>query len=460
VRALALAAAACIHGAKAMRRWGMLALALAALGMAASAHAQAVTLGNASFPLTQVGQSATQVVTLTFSDDSSLTALPQIDSAHGEFALLPPANPGGCAVNAAIAAGGSCTLSITFTPKLPGWASAPLPIARSAAMLIAFYDTDKSLAGSATLALTGTGTGPVAVLTPGLISDIVGNDTAVENPASPYGGDRGPAGGAIFNAPSAIAVDGFGNIYIADTQNEIVRVVYKSGAVLANLIALENPGTTAVAGDIYTIAGISPKLNPYQNFGGGYDGYLASTVGVNWPQGVAVDAAGNVYISDTYDGSVRMINATTGIINTVAGTFNSMCFAAFNSSCYGDQGPAASAGFAKAEGITIDGYGNLYIADSGNGTIRVVYQGGTALASLIATENSGVTAQAGYIYTIAGGVGNTGGTGDGGLATSAGLYLPNQATADSQGNIYIADTGDNLVRRVDAVTGNIGKLRE
>ena len=435
-------------------------LGLLGMGLAVSARAQTVTLGNSSFPLTQVGQSTTQVVTLTFSDDSYLTALPQIDSPNGEFALLPLTNNGDCAVSTPIAAGGSCTLTISFTPKLPGWASAPLPIARSAPLAIAYYDSDTSSAGSATLGLTGTGTGPVAVLTPGLISDIVGNDISAVNPASPYGGDGGPASGAIFNAPSAIAVDGFGNIYIADTQNEIVRVVYKSGTVLAHLIALENPGTTAVAGNIYTIAGIHPTLNPYWTYGGGWDGSLASAVGVNWPQGVAADAAGNVYVSDTYDGSVRLISATTGIINTVAGTFNSMCFAAFNSSCYGDQGPATSAGFAKAEGITVDGYGNLYIADSGNGTIRVVYQGGTALASLIATENSGVTAQAGYIYTIAGGVGNTGGTGDGGLATSAGLSWPSQAIADSQGNIYIADTDDNSVRRVDALTGFIGTIAQ
>jgi streptogramin lyase len=146
-----------------------------------------------------------------------------------------------------------------------------------------------------------------------------------------------------------------------------------------------------------------------------------------------------------------MVSATTGIINSVAGGVNQYGYA-------GDGAPATSASLAYPFGIAVDGNGNIYIADNGNNVLRVVYMGGTQLTSLIATETS-TTATAGYIYTIAGGQGiPTSGDGDGTLATTATLRAPVAVTVDSQGNVFISDSGDEAVRRVDAVSGIISTI--
>ena len=439
------------HASAALRVGCGLALGLLGVGMAAVfASAQTLAVSNQVFPLTQVGHSTLQAVTFTYSDDLWLNSV-QIDPAYSEYALT---GLSGCAVGNYLPAGTPCTLSITFTPKLPGWASAPAPIGRSAPVQIGLFDPDNSATVTASFAVTGTGTGPVAAMTPGLISDLVGSDTAVEDYTNkPFGGDGGPASAAIFNAPAAMAVDTLGNLYIADTNNCVVRVVFKGGAQLASLIVLENPGTTAVVGDIYTIAGVAPTLNPYSpDPGFDSDGNLATQSRLAYPQGIAVDALGNIYITDGSN-AVRMVSATTGILNTVAGTLG-------NAGHSGDGGSATSAQFYFPLGIAVDGNGNIYIADSVNNAIRVVYEGGTPLASLIATEDGGVTATVGNIYTIAGGTssGGSAGVGDGGLASAAGLNTPSAVTVDSQGNIFLSDYGDISVRRVDAVTGFISTV--
>jgi hypothetical protein len=423
-----------------------LALGLLAVGMAAvSASAQTLTVSNQVFPLTQVGHSTSQAVTFTYSDDLWLNSV-LIDPAYSEYALTGVS----CGIGNYLPAGTPCTLTISFAPKLPGWASAPAPIGRSAPVQIGLFDSDNSATVTVSFAVTGTGTGPVAAMSPGLISDLVGSDTAVEDYVNtPYGGDGGPASAAIFYNPAAMAVDGLGNIYIADTYNDVVRVVYKGGTQLASLIALENSGTVAVVGNIYTIAGEAPTYSPTysNNFGFDSDGLLATQSRLANPQGIAVDAAGNIYIADGSQ-AVRMVNATTGLLNTVAG------MPLGNAGYYtGDGGPATSAQLYNPHGLAVDGYGNLYIADTQNNVIRVVYTGGTPLASLIHTE-SGVTATAGNIYTIAGGQGSTSSSSDG-PAISTSLNQPNAVTVDSQGNVFILDAGDFAIRRVDAVSGTM-----
>ena len=410
-------------------------LALLAAG-SETAQAQLLQFTNQSFPLTQVGQSTTQNVLFTSTDNISLNSL-KIASGYGEYTLNTLT---GCALNATLAAGNTCTLSITFTPQLPGWATASLPIARSAPLEIAYWDEDTSTSQQSTIALTGTGTGPVAAITPGLISDLVGSDLPPIQ--SSYGGDGALASGAIFNNPAALAVDGLGNLYIADKSNSIVRVVYVGGDVLANLIALENPGTTATIGNIYTVAGQA------QIPGSGTDGVLATQSNLALPAGVAVDAAGNIYISDTFNQAVREVSAATGFIQTVAGTLNSAGYT-------GDAAMATAAQLNYPTGITIDGNGNLYIADSGNQSIRVVYIGGLPLAGLIATENPGISAIVGDIYTLASGPGATFESGNTTLAYATSLSNPTAVAVDSQGNIFIADTGDAAIRRVDAVSGTM-----
>ena len=252
--------------------------------------------------------------------------------------------------------------------------------------------------------LTGSGSNPQGIIVPGLISDLLGNDTT---PTSGFSGDGGPATGAVFAIPAAIAMDVLGNIYIADSGNNVVRVVYANG----NVPNVVNP----LQGHIYTIAGVPTAA------GAGVDGVQATASPLSNPIGVAVDALGNIYISDSNNGAVRMVSATTGIITTVAGTLNNPTpgFA-------GDGGPATAALLSVPSGISVDGNGNLFIADSNNNAVRVVYAGGAQLAALIALEIPGTTAVPGNIYTIAGGPANTGLplNGDGGLASLGNLNSP------------------------------------
>jgi hypothetical protein len=233
-------------------------------------------------------------------------------------------------------------------------------------------------------------------------------------------------------------------------------VVYTGGKQLASLIAIENPGTTPAPGNIYTIAGIAPSVSPYANHGGtGIDGVLATRSLLNNPSGIALDASGNIYVSDTGNHAVRMLSAANGAIYTVAGALNSRC------GCSGGDGaPAAQAQLIRPAGIAVDGYGNLYIADRGSDAVRVVYAAGAPLANLIAAGNAGASATAGNIYTVAGGSPSTpaGAIGDGALAMSASLSDPFAVTVDSLGNIFIGDDGHSAVRRIDVATGKIDSI--
>ena len=204
-----------------------------------------------------------------------------------------------------------------------------------------------------------------------------------------FSGDGGPATSASLNGPSGVAVDSAGNLYIAESTNNRIRKV--SG------------------GTITTVAG-----NGIGAFSG--DGGPATSASLDYPEGVAVDSAGNLYIAD---GTNRIRKVSGGTITTVAGNG----IAGFQ----GDGGPATSTSLYDPRGIAIDSAGNLYIADSGNCRIRKV-SGGT-------------------ITTVAGN-GNQGYSGDGGPAISAALRSPYGVALDSAGNLYIADSGNSRIRKV------------
>jgi uncharacterized protein (TIGR03437 family) len=216
-------------------------------------------------------------------------------------------------------------------------------------------------------------------MTPGgAITTVAGNGTAG------FSGDGKSALNAQLNGPSGVAVDPSGTIYIADTNNNRIRVVTPEGI-------------------IYTLAG---------NGNAGYfgDGGMAINGSLHAPQGVAVDSLGNFYIADTLDHRVRRVSQTDNIITTIAGNGNP----GFG----GDGGPGASAALNLPVAVTLDGAGNVFIADQGNGRIRMV-------------------SQSGAITTVAGN-GNT---------PSSQLYNPSGVAVDSQGNIDIADTGHNQIRQ-------------
>jgi uncharacterized protein (TIGR03437 family) len=203
-----------------------------------------------------------------------------------------------------------------------------------------------------------------------------------------YSGDNGPATGAQLSNPTGVAVDPAGNLYIADTDNNRIRKVSN--------------------GVITTVAG-----NGAYGFSG--DNGPATSAQLYYPNAVAVDAAGNLYVADWGNSRVRKV--ANGVITTVAGNGRE--------SYGGDNGPAASAQLYTPAGVAVDSAGNLYIADWGNSRVRKVANG--------------------VITTVAGGGSSLG---DNGTATSAQLRFPSGVAVDLAGNLYIADTGNYRVREV------------
>ncbi len=225
--------------------------------------------------------------------------------------------------------------------------------------------------------------------TSGNINSICGNR------GNGFSGDGGAAAQAVLNNPVGMTVDANGNIYIADTQNGRVRKIDAS----LNITTVAGNGGLSYSGD----------------------GGQANAAQISLPQGVAVDASGNVFFSDTNNHAVRKVS-TNGVISTVAGNGT----AGFG----GDGGAGASAQLNMPQGLALDGSGNLYIADSGNNRVRKLTPAGT-------------------ISTFAG-TGAASSSGDGGAAASAGLYLPFGVAVDAGGNVFVTEFGGNRVRKVSS----------
>jgi sugar lactone lactonase YvrE len=217
--------------------------------------------------------------------------------------------------------------------------------------------------------------------TTGIITTIAG----AANMTGSFSGDGGVAKSAGLNLPSDVAIDKYGNIYIADGNNHCIRMVNPSGIIT-------------------TIAGSS------NGFSG--DGGLAVNAKFSYPLGIATDHLNNIFIGDAGNRRIRKINNSTGYISTIVGTGVQA-----NS---GDGGLATNAEMGSTRGLEVDTLGNLYFADREFGVVRKV-------------DNSG------FISTLAG-TGTGGGySGDGGPATNAQLYSPIDATFDKTGNLYITD---------------------
>ena len=240
-----------------------------------------------------------------------------------------------------------------------------------------------------------------------IISTVAGDNTL----GAGYTGDLGPATSAQLSRPSSVAVDSGGNIYIADPDNNVVRVV------CANQTPVACHGLPP--GDINTMAG-----NYADGAGFTGDGGPAANALLSDPVAVLLDPAGNLYISDSGNDAIRMVNPS-GIITTVAGSPASLNPAGYS----GDGGPATQAQLNNPKGIGLDASGNLYIADRVNAVVRMV-----------------TPAPNRTIYTIAGNnIRGAGYSGDGGPATNAQLNSPSGVAAYG-GNIYIADSQNNVIR--------------
>jgi sugar lactone lactonase YvrE len=243
-------------------------------------------------------------------------------------------------------------------------------------------------------------------------------------------GDGGAAAAAQLAGPRGVAVDGAGNVFIADSGNNRIRRMSASGLITtvagsgsggysgdggpATSAALNYPVSVSV--DVYGNLFIVDRYNNRIRLvsANGVITTLAGAPSISDPRGVAADAAGNVYISDSGNNRIRRMSA--GTISTMAGGG-----AGFG----GDGGPAISAQLALPIEISMDGHGNLFVADRGNYRIRKI-------------DGSGV------ITTVAGR------SDDGGAATSAQLNFPNAVAADQSGNLFIADTDSQRIRKVTA----------
>jgi len=223
----------------------------------------------------------------------------------------------------------------------------------------------------------------------GVVEPPVGEQWTVSNLAGTstagYGDGTGTA--ARFSAPQGIAADSSGNIYVADTGNNRIRKITPSGVVT-------------------TLAGFSTA-----DYGDG----TGTAARFSAPQGIAADSDGNIYVADTGNNRIRKITPS-GVVTTLAG---------FSTADYAD-GTGTAARFSAPQGIAVDSDGNIYVADTGNNRIRKITQ------SRVVTSLAG-TSTAGY--------------GDG-TGTAARFSAPQGIAADSSGNMYVADTDNNRIRKI------------
>jgi hypothetical protein len=314
--------------------------------------------------------------------------------------------------------------------------------------------------GIATFSVGVSGTGPYSYqwqlngtnLPNGIITTVAGNGYDAGTGYGGCSGDWGPATNAELWSPEGVAVDATGNLFIADTLNERIRKVGTNETittVAGNGAGLRWPEAVAVdaSGNLFIADYLNNRVcklgtnwsittvagNGY-GAGTGYGGYSgdggAATSAELWdPIGVAVDATGNLFIADSYNNRVREVG-TDGIITTVAGN-GPEGYGGYS----GDGGAGTNAELWSPEGVAVDVTGNLFIADSFNNVIRKV------------DTNGIITTVAGNGYGP--GIGYGGYSGDGGAATNAELSVPIGVAVDATGNLFIADSYNNVIRKVD-----------
>ena len=260
--------------------------------------------------------------------------------------------------------------------------------------------------------------------------------------ASQYGINEGTGSAASFYGPRGVVVDPAGNIYVADSYNSAIRKISTVGVVslvagganfgyadgLGAAAQFERPAAIAIdsAGNLYvadssnstirkvTPSGVVTTIAGNASVAGSSDG-IGTAATFNGPTGIAVDATGNIYVADTNNQTVRKITAG-GSVSTLAGAAGAYGYV---------EGMGATARFGNLAGLTVDGAGNLYVADASNHAIRKI-------------------TPAGLVSTFAGGsFGSLDGTG-----TVAKFFNPSAISLDTAGNLYVADTYNHIIRKI------------
>lgn len=360
----------------------------------------------------------------------------------------------------------SCTVNVQFLPKTPGPHYGAVVLSMSSGNVIQF--------------LYGIGAGPISVVIPGVINTIAGGKNFIYQ----AGNENIPADGAPIYLPLGEAVDALGNLYLSDSNNHRIRKVNPAGYI-TTYVGNGEPGSNG-------------------------DGGSATSAEISTPSAIVVDGAGNLYFSDTGSNVIRMVDATPQhIITTIAGVAGSAGYngPAFSDPSFNSPQPLPMALLSQPNGIALDPEQNLYIADTGNNLIRRIdlkitdptkrtittiagsgaasYDGGNhPAASTVFNEPWGIAIgldpnpPTGKLFkvdlyvadvnnnairkldphgiltstTVAGSPLAAGAfAGDGGLATEANLQSPEGVAVDLAGNIYIADTQNNRIRKVTAI---------
>ena len=354
--------------------------------------------------------------------------------------------------------------------------------------------------------------------TPGTISTVAGIGPVNGDPAYfiQYLGDGGLATRATLARPEGVAVDSSGNIFIADTNNNAVRKVDATTGIISTVVGMCVQGAPLAATG--SVPGFLPLGSPWPTCGPGtqataasaglptqnfankpllvtfLDGTAGTSSTLNGPRGLAIDSAGNLLIADTGTNRIRLLNTTSGVVTTFAGSGTS-------AGSTGDGAAANRATLSGPRGVAVAPNGDVYIADqtqgavsnnSASGRVRIVDASNGSIRSLngnvyagdyssagnavfndprgVSVDGAGnvfiadtsnqrirkVTASDGTISTVAG-RGVAANAGDGGAAATASLNNPNCAAVDLAGSIYIADRSNNRVRKVDS-SGNISTV--
>ncbi len=434
-----------------------------------------VNLDNSGAGSVEVTPTATTTYTLTVTDNNSATATDTATvTVTDALTATLTADP------ATITAGQDSTLTVASSNAVsavinPGNIAVTLDGSGAGSTVVSPTSTTTyTLTVTDANSATATDTATVTVSEPETPVETLGGDG---DPG--FSGDGGPAAQAQLNSPSGIAWDGEGNLYIADADNHRIRKIDALGTIstvagdgTAGFGGDDGPATAAqlntprglAAGSLYIADTNNHRIRKLNDDGTivtvagtgapgyGGDGGPAVDAQLNFPRDVDMDGEGNLYIADTSNHRIRRVDAATGIITTVAGN--------------GVPGDGGEGGLATAGQLNfpydvwVTFAGNLYIADTFNNCVRWVGFPEEAAAAAVAEDaKSGLPVRAQspafapILVTVAG-TGAAGFSGDGGAAVDALLDRPVSVALDADGVLYIADTNNNRIRRVDAA-GNI-----